>query len=176
MHPGRKVDGCTAQPHFKRYPCRVVGTLWPAPVPARGDFRCCLAVFWFPLSLRMVENLLAQRGIIRVAADGAVVGRKIRISFGHTQRLNARSCRGGEHSAHTGLNNRAEHSHQPTGRRKRIMKRVKSPRHLQRFIAIHDPIAILFHLPRHEMTSEDFRERRATAMDTWREITSLGAA
>lgn len=74
------------------------------------------------------------------------------------------------------MNNRAEHSHQPTGRRKRIMKRVKSPRHLQRFIAIHDPIANPFHLPRHEMTSGDFCDGRATGMDAWHDITSLGAA
>ena len=53
----------------------------------------------------------------------------------------------GEHRAHTGPNNRAEHSHQPTRRRERIMKRVKSPRHLQRFVSIHDPIVNPFHLP-----------------------------
>jgi len=56
------------------------------------------------------------------------------------------------------------------------MKRFKSPRQLQRFVSIHDPIANLFHLPRHEMTSEDFRKLRAAALDTWREITNLNAA
>jgi putative transposase len=33
---------------------------------------------------------------------------------------------GVEHRQHRGLNNRAENSHQPTGRRERIMKRFKS--------------------------------------------------
>lgn len=83
---------------------------------------------------------------------------------------------GVEHHSHKGLNNRAENSHQLTRRRERIMKRFKSPRQLQRFVSIHDPIANLFHLPRHEMTSADFRELRATAMDAWRDITNLGAA
>ncbi len=83
---------------------------------------------------------------------------------------------GVEHRSHKGLNNRAENSHQPTRRRERIMKRFKSLRHLQRFVSIHDPIANLFHLPRHEMTSEDFRELRTAAMDAWRDIAQLGAA
>jgi putative transposase len=32
------------------------------------------------------------------------------------------------------------------------MKRLKSARHLQRFVSIHDPIANLFHFPRDSMT------------------------
>jgi putative transposase len=40
---------------------------------------------------------------------------------------------GVEHRSHKGLNNRSENSHQPTRRRKRIMKGFKSARHLQRF-------------------------------------------
>ncbi len=48
---------------------------------------------------------------------------------------------GVEHRQHKGLNNRAENSHQPTRRRERIMKRFKSPRQVQRFLSIHDPIA-----------------------------------
>src|ERR1044072_5277133 len=45
---------------------------------------------------------------------------------------------GVEHRQHKGLNNRAENSHQPTRRRERIMKRFKSPRQVQRFLAAHD--------------------------------------
>ena len=44
---------------------------------------------------------------------------------------------GVEHRQHKGLNNRAENSHQPTRRRERIMKRFKSPRHVQRFLSAH---------------------------------------
>ncbi|MER9540455.1 IS6 family transposase [Mesorhizobium sp. M0006] len=54
---------------------------------------------------------------------------------------------GVEHRSHTGLNNRAENSHQPTRRRQRIMKRFKSARQLQRFVSIHDPIADLLTFP-----------------------------
>jgi putative transposase len=55
------------------------------------------------------------------------------------------------------------------------VQRFKPAWHLQRFASIHDPIANLFHLPRHEMTSPDFRELRA-AMDAWRDIAQLEAA
>ena len=37
----------------------------------------------------------------------------------------------------------------------RIVKRFKSPRHLQRFVSIHDPIANLFHFPRHSLNAAD---------------------
>ena len=83
---------------------------------------------------------------------------------------------GVEHRSHKGLNNRAENSHQSTRRRERVMKRFKSARQLQRFASIHDPIANLFHLPRHKMTSADFRELRAAAMEAWRDIARLEAA
>jgi putative transposase len=45
-----------------------------------------------------------------------------------------------EHRRHKGLNNRAENSHQPTRRRERQMKRFKSARQAQRFLAAHAPI------------------------------------
>jgi putative transposase len=75
-----------------------------------------------------------------------------------------------EHRSHKGLNNRAENSHQPVRRRKRIMKRFKSRRHLQRFASIHDPIANLFHIPRHDISSGNHRELRAEAMNLWAKI------
>lgn len=55
----------------------------------------------------------------------------------------------------------------------RDMKRFKSPGQLQRFVSIHDPVAYLFHMPRHEMTSSSFREMRSLAMQTWREISEI---
>ncbi len=54
-----------------------------------------------------------------------------------------------EHRQHKGLNNRAENSHQPTRRRERIMRRFRSPRQVQRFRSVHDPIANL--IPRHQL-------------------------
>jgi len=46
-----------------------------------------------------------------------------------------------EHRRHKGLNNRAEHAHQPTRERERRMRRFKSPGHAQRFLAASGPIA-----------------------------------
>lgn len=82
---------------------------------------------------------------------------------------------GVEHRSHKGLNNRAENSHQPIRRRERIMKRFKSARHLQRFVSIHDPIANLVHIPRHDIPSAHHRELRATAIQLWSDIARLHA-
>jgi putative transposase len=83
---------------------------------------------------------------------------------------------GVEHRSHKGLNNRAENSHQPTRRRERIMKGFKSTRHLQRFVSIHDPVANLFCIPRHDIPSDHHRELRAAAMQKWNEIARLQPA
>lgn len=53
------------------------------------------------------------------------------------------------------------------------MKRFKSRRHLQRFVSIHDPIANLFHISRHDITSSHHRELRTAAMDSWATIAGL---
>ncbi|MGV1838094.1 IS6 family transposase [Rhizobium rhizogenes] len=74
-----------------------------------------------------------------------------------------------EHRQHKGLNNRAENSHQPTRRRERF----KSARHVQRLVSIHDPIANLFHFPRHYLTSADYRTLRSEAMVVWSEVTGI---
>jgi putative transposase len=83
---------------------------------------------------------------------------------------------GVEHRWHKGLNNRAENSHQPTRRRERIMKGFKSARHLQRFVSIHDPIANLFNIQRHDIPSHHHRDLRAAAMQMWNEIARLQTA
>jgi putative transposase len=38
------------------------------------------------------------------------------------------------------------------------MKRFNSARHAQRFLSIHDPIANLFHLRRHQLTAASYRK------------------
>ena len=43
------------------------------------------------------------------------------------------------------------------------MKRFKSSGQLQRFVSTHDPVANLFHLPRQEMLSTNFCEKRSFA-------------
>ena len=74
-----------------------------------------------------------------------------------------------EHRQHKGLNNRAENSHQPTRQRERQMKRFKSPRQVQRFLSIHDPIDNLVHLRRDHRSASDYRAVRAQAFAAWAE-------
>src|SRR6188474_520973 len=83
---------------------------------------------------------------------------------------------GVEHRQHKGLNNRAENSHQPTRRRERQMKRFKSARQAQRFLAAHEPINNLFHLRRDHVTADQYRAARAKAFDVWAAVTGAGAA
>jgi putative transposase len=83
---------------------------------------------------------------------------------------------GVEHRQHKGLNNRAENSHQPTRRRERIMKRYKSPRQLQRFLSIHDPIANLFSRRPNQDTAARFHSARGQAFTTWAEVTGVEMA
>jgi putative transposase len=80
-----------------------------------------------------------------------------------------------EHRQHKGLNNRAENSHQPTRRRERQMKRFKSPRHAQRFLAAHDGINNLFHLRRHRLPATQYRAARTEAFRVWAEVTGVAA-
>ena len=80
---------------------------------------------------------------------------------------------GVEHRQHKGLNNRAENSHLPTRKRERIMQRFKSPNQAQQFLSVHEPIANLFHLQRHQKTASDFRVDRNQAFSIWQEITKL---
>jgi putative transposase len=56
------------------------------------------------------------------------------------------------------------------------MKGFKSARHLQRFVSIHDPVANLFYIPRHNILSPHHRELQAAAMLMWRDIARLQAA
>src|SRR4051794_16568944 len=78
-----------------------------------------------------------------------------------------------EHRQHKGLNNRAENSHQPARRRERQMKRFKSPRQAQRFLAAHDQINNLFHLRRDHLTADQYRAARTQAFQTWAEVTGV---
>ena len=81
-----------------------------------------------------------------------------------------------EHRQHKGLNNRAENSHQPTRRRERQMKRFKSARQAQRFLAAHDPINNLFHLRRDHVTASEYRAARARAFEMWADISGIAVA
>src|SRR3954451_4131462 len=80
-----------------------------------------------------------------------------------------------EHRRHTGRNNRADNSHQPTRERERRMRRFKDPGHAQRFPAAYGPIASHFRPRRHRLTAEAYRETRHERFATWRAVTGTPA-
>ena len=67
---------------------------------------------------------------------------------------------GVEHRSPKGLNNRVENSHQPIRRR----------RQLQCFVSLDDPIANLFHIPRHDISVRHHRELSTVSMSMWADI------
>jgi putative transposase len=83
---------------------------------------------------------------------------------------------GVEHRQHKGLNNRAENSHQPTRQRERIMKRFKSPRHVQRFLSIHDRIANVFSCPPDPRHRRQFSFRPHSSLYRLVRITGIAMA
>jgi putative transposase len=82
---------------------------------------------------------------------------------------------GVEHRRHTGLNNRAEHAHQPTRERERRMRRCTSPGHAQRFLAAYGPIAAHFRPRRHRLTATAYRQISTERFATWRAVTGIPA-
>jgi putative transposase len=82
---------------------------------------------------------------------------------------------GVEHRRHQGLNNRAEHAHQPTRERERRMRRCKSPGHAQRFLAASGPIAAHCRPRRHRLTAAAYRQTRTGRFATWRVVTGAPA-
>jgi hypothetical protein len=78
---------------------------------------------------------------------------------------------GVEHRQHKGLNNQAENSHPPPRRREQIMKRLKSPRYVQRFPSIHGRIANVFIRYPDEGTAAKFQAARKQAFTTRAKIT-----
>jgi len=75
-----------------------------------------------------------------------------------------------EHRQHKGLNNRAENSHQQMRVREKVMRRFKSPRQLQRFASIHDPIANLFIHCRYNTVAAAKRQARTRAIEAWQAL------
>jgi putative transposase len=92
-----------------------------------------------------------------------IVTDKLR-SYGVAQR---RLLPGAEHRQSQYLNNRAENSHRPTRRRKRLMKRFKSPHQAQRFLTAHAFIHGHFHPRRHLLVANAYRAIRAEAFAVW---------
>ena len=69
-------------------------------------------------------------------------------------------------------NNRAENSHQPTRRRERKMQGFKSAGSAQRFLSFHAATYNTFNVQRHLISAKTHRSFRASAMQTWREVTA----
>jgi putative transposase len=113
---------------------------------------------------RLLRKLLKRQGI----APRALITDKL-ATYAAAKRA---GMPGVEHRQHRGLNNRAEHSHQPTRRRERIMKRFKSAGQAQRFISVHDQVAHLFRRPANT-NAADHRMARARAFMTWAEISGV---
>ncbi len=66
-------------------------------------------------------------------------------------------------------NNRAENSHQPTRRRERRMRGLKSAGSAQRFLSAHAAIQNTFQVQRHLAAAKTHRVFSAAAMQMWRE-------
>ena len=64
-------------------------------------------------------------------------------------------------------NSRAELSHQPTRVRERVMRRFKSMRPAQRFLAVHAGVYNLFNLGRHLVSARNYRFFRLRAFASW---------
>ena len=74
------------------------------------------------------------------------------------------------------LNNRAENSHQPMRLRERAMRRFKSMRQAQRFLAVHAQVSNHFRPGRHLMRACHYRTLMAGRFASWSEITGMSRA
>jgi putative transposase len=79
---------------------------------------------------------------------------------------------GVEHRQHRYLNNRAEHSHQPTRQRERRLQGFKSAVHAQRFLAAYGLIAQHFRPRRHRCSAPEYRQVMRAKCQVWGEITA----
>ena len=114
-------------------------------------------------ALKLMRKLLKKKG----AAPDKFVTDDLR-SYGAAARDLGISHR---HQRGRWRNNRAENSHQPTRRRERKMQGFKSPGSAQRFLSVH-AATYTFNVQRHLISAKTHRAFRASAMQTWREVTT----
>ncbi len=148
----------------------------------------------YPLSLRNVEDLLAERGIDishetvqfwwnRFSPMFAAEIRKRRVAHMRgrprkivTDGLRAYSAAmrevGNADRQEVGrrLNNRAENSHQPFRRRERAMLRFRSVKTLQKFSSVHAQVHNHFSHERHLITRQVYKQRRSATLAEWRAL------
>ena len=80
-----------------------------------------------------------------------------------------------EHRRHTGLNNRAQNSHQPTRRREWARRRFRSPTHTQWFLEPFGPIRRHFCPGRALFRAPAYRRLLAERYAGWDELTGVAA-
>ena len=141
--------------------------------------------FRFPLGLRMVEELLAARGIIVSHETVRQWARKFDQSFANQIRRRLPRIGDKWHLDEVALKicgvthwrwRTVENSHHPTRWRERQMKRFKSPGQAQRFLSAHDQINNLFYLHRNHITAAEHRAARTQAFQVWAEISRVAMA
>jgi putative transposase len=71
------------------------------------------------------------------------------------------------HSTEQYENNRAEQSHEGTRVRERGMRKFKSMRQAQKFVATHAAVHNLFNLGRHLVRAQQYRDLRVGAFEEW---------
>jgi putative transposase len=96
--------------------------------------------FRFPLSLRLVEEMLLEPGI----AVSYETIRRWAIKFGSYAAAKREVMPKVEHRSHKGLNNLAENSHVPIRKRERMMQGFRSWPGLQRFVSTFPPSETTF--------------------------------
>ena len=115
-------------------------------------------------ALKLMRKLLKKIGFV----PDKIVTDDLR-SYGAAVRGDGRSQ---DHERGRWRNNRAENSHQPTRRRERKMQGFKSAGSAQRFLSFHAATYNTFNVQRHLTSASTHRGFRASAMQTWREVTA----
>lgn len=116
---------------------------------------------------RFLTQLIAQFG-----QPGVLITEKSRSYI----RPIARLAPDADHRAHKGLNNRIEGSHRPTRRREKIIRRFKSARQSQPFLAAHDQLNTIFKPRRYRLCAISYRHARADAFEPWTDYARVMAA
>lgn len=111
---------------------------------------------------RLLIRLMKKQGCLpkRIVTD------KLR-SYGAAQRLIMPTV---EHRSHKGLNNRAENSHLPLRKRKRLMQRFRTPSALQRFTSVFSAVRNLFVPPRAKSSAIAVHLHRLRAIAHWKAV------
>ncbi|MEP2735981.1 MAG: DDE-type integrase/transposase/recombinase [Erythrobacter sp.] len=123
----------------------------------------------FPLSLRNVEDLLAERGI-------DICHETARHWWNRFGPLFAADIKRQRISRMRGFrnwrwqNNRAENSHLPFRRRERAMIRFRQTKSLQKFASVHANVHNHFNSERHLSDRQSYKTARSAALAEWQNL------